>query len=114
MDAVQAIVSLAIEYWRLLRLYERAVMEQEPDKHRKSLAQLRYASNRLNIILEKNGFRLISYNGDQYTPNLPVSVVNGDEISGDENLIIDQTLEPTVLYDGRVLSVGKVVIKKEG
>ena len=112
MDAIKGMASLAVEYWRLLRLCKRTLMEQPPEKQVKGIAQVRYAFNRLVSILEENGIRLIAYEGEAYTPNLPVSVVNSDEFKNSGDLFIDQTLDPTLVRDGNVLVVGKVVVRK--
>ena len=112
MDAMESMASLAVEYWRLLRLCKRTLMEQPPNKHAKGMAQVRYASNRLVSILEENGIRLIVYEGEAYTPNLPVSVVNSDEFEDSGELFVDQTIDPTLIKDGNVLVGGKVVVRK--
>ena len=111
MDDFEALAKLAAEHWRVLRLYERAIALSPPDQHLKNAAQLRYAHSRLSAILGECGFRLVDYDGEPYSPNLPVVAVNGDEFGSGENLEVDQTLEPTVLYNGEVRAMGKVLLR---
>jgi hypothetical protein len=112
-DAAQSLAALAVEFWRLAKIHERAVAEQPVDRQARGLAQLRYAVGRLVSILQENGIRLISYDGQDYEPNFPVSVVNSDEVSGAERLVVDRTIEPTLVADGKVLSMGKVALRAE-
>ena len=67
---------------------------------------------RLDAILGARGLRLIAYVDEPYSPNLPVTVANADEFQGNEGLVIAETLEPTLLADGRVVAMGKVILKQ--
>ena len=101
-----------MECWRLLRLGERLVRDQAADRQPRTLAQLRYVRGRLDSILGARGLRLIAYVGEPYSPNLPVTIANADEFQGNEGLVIAETLEPTLLADGRVVAMGKVILKQ--
>ncbi len=114
MEQDSGLIKLSTEYWRLLRLFEKAVKNQPFDKRSKGTAQLRYAQGRLKAILEENGLRLISYDQSPYSPNLPVTVVNEDDVYGNEGLVIEETLEPTILAHGNVVTMGKVILKQGG
>jgi hypothetical protein len=112
-DAAHSLAALAIEFWRLAKIHERAVSEQPVDRQARGLAQLRYALGRLGSILQESGIRLIVYDGQEYEPNLPVSVVNSEEVSGAEKLVVERTIEPTLVADGKILSMGKVALRAE-
>ena len=109
-NSEMGLVALAIEFWRLAKIHERAIAEQPINRQPKGIAQLRYALGRLKNILEDEGIRLIEYDGQEFEPNLPVTVVNGDEVAGSSRLIIERTLEPTLIEDGKVLAMGKVAL----
>ena len=114
MEQDASLIKLSTEYWRLLRLFEKTVKSQPFDKRSKGTAQLRYAQGRLKTILEESGLRLISYDQSPYSPNLPITVANEDDVEGNEGLIIAETLEPTILADGNVVTMGKVILKQGG
>lgn len=105
------LVNLATEYWRLLRLLERTISEGPPEKIAKGDAQLRYGLNRLVSILADHGVRMVTYDNQPFEPNLPVTVSNADESSVFDDPVVDKTLEPTFVMDGRVLAMGKVLIR---
>jgi hypothetical protein len=106
------LAELTLECWRLLRLGERLVRDQAADHQPRALAQLRYLRGRLDSILGARNLRLIAYVGEPYSPNLPVTVANADEFQGNEGLVIAETLEPTLLAYGRVVAMGKVILKQ--
>ena len=112
-DLGKGLAALAVEFWRLAKIHERAISEQSLDRQPRGAAQVRYAMARLTSILQENGIRLIVYDGQNYEPNLPVSVVNSDEIAGSERLVVERTLEPTLVADGKILSMGKVALRAE-
>src|ERR1700693_571531 len=94
-DAAHSLAALAVEFWRLAKIHERALSEQPVDRQARGLAQLRYALTRLGTTLQKSGIRLTVYDGQEYEPNLPVSVVNSEELSRAEKLVVERTIEPT-------------------
>jgi len=68
-DQRQALVSLATEYWRILRLAEKAISSVSPDIAPSLAAQLRYSESRLRTICADVGMRLITYDREAYQPN---------------------------------------------
>ncbi len=109
-ESDKTLVSLAIEQWKLLRLYRRSIIDLPLEKQKRTEAQWAYASGRLVALAAELRLRLMEYEGMAYEPNLPVIVLNADEFDTSEGLVIDRTLEPTVLRDGQVLSMGTVVV----
>ena len=108
----EALVKLSTEYWRLLKLTERAVADMQNEKTASVAAQLRYSMSRLSTICAEGGLKLISYDREPYVPNLPVTVANSDETETSEGLIVERTVEPTIIADGQVVAMGKVLLKK--
>jgi hypothetical protein len=109
---VAGIAELTLECWRLLRVAQRLVRDQSSDRQAGALAQIRYVRTRVEAILGARGLRLVAYLDEPYSPNLPVTVANADEFQGNERLVIAETLEPTLLADGHVVAMGKVILKQ--
>jgi hypothetical protein len=111
-SAREALIKLATEYWRLLKLTERTVADMQNEKTASVAAQLRYSMSRLTTICEEGGLKLISYDRESYVPNLPVTVANSDETDPSDELIVERTVEPTIIADGQLVAMGKVFLKK--
>jgi hypothetical protein len=108
----EALIKLITEYWRLLKLTERAVADTQNETTASVAAQLRYSMSRLTAICAEGGLRLIGYDRETYVPNLPVTVANADETETTGELVIDRTVEPTIIADGQVVAMGKVFLRK--
>jgi len=110
--ARDALAKLATEYWRLLKLSERALADAQAEKTTSLSAQLRYSMNRLHVICAEGGLRLISHDRENYEPNLPVTVANAEEAASLDDTVIERTLEPTIIFEGQVVAMGKVLLRK--
>ena len=111
-EDVGPLAELTVECWRLLRLTERLIQDQSAGRQAGARAQARYVRGRLDAILGAQGIRLIAYDGEPYGPGLPVTIANADELHRSEGLVVQETLEPTLVTDGRVVAMGKVILKQ--
>lgn len=96
---------LAVECWRL----ERWLRESErPNPH----AQL--AARRLRKFLEERELSTLDFAGRRYEPGLAVEVLDvvkgvGEEAGAET---VDETVAPVVLWRGRVVRHGQVVLRR--
>ncbi|WP_395015344.1 hypothetical protein [Dongia sp.] len=103
---------LAIEYWKLLRAFERT-LDRVAEEHRsKTAAQLKFSASRLDSLTREGGISLATFEGQAFSPNLPVTAVNGEDFEDGAALIIESTLEPAVVQGTRVIAMGKVTLVK--
>jgi hypothetical protein len=108
------IADLAIEFWKALRSHERTLQYVPPLQLAKLEAQIRFSTSRLDLLLQQAGLTLVPFSGT-YSPNLPATVMNGDDVSGSEDqLFVERTVEPAVVdQEGmRVVRMGKVWLRK--
>jgi hypothetical protein len=106
------LVKLTTEYWHLLKTAERVLADKLPERSTGISAQVRYSAARLHAICAECGLRLVSYDSEPYQPNLPVTISNADEAASFEDMVIDRTIEPTIIADGQVVAMGKVLLRK--
>lgn len=103
---------LAVEFWKLAQAFERQLGFLDESRRAGGQAQLRYARRRLDALLGEADLRLAIYDGEPWSPALPASAVNADEVGGEEH-VVETTLEPAVVGgDGRVVLPGKLIIKE--
>jgi hypothetical protein len=106
----QTLARLAVEYWKLLRLLERA-LDHVPDERRERFAaQGRYAAGRLDELLSEQQMSVQSFDGMAFEINLPASAVNADEFAGRDDAVVARTIEPAVIADMRPVLLGKVYL----
>jgi hypothetical protein len=104
---------MAVEYWRLLRAFERT-LERLPEEHRsKTAATAKFSAGRLDALLKESGLNVVSFDGKTFEPNLPVSAVNIDDFEGEESLVVETTVEPAIIgADMSLLVMGKVILRR--
>lgn len=103
---------LAVEYWKLLKAFERTIGRLPHQHVAKTTAQLRFSSSKLDFLLKERGLNLVTFDGKKFEPNIPATALNAEDFSDDEILIIESTVEPAVVENMNVLLMGKVVLKK--
>jgi hypothetical protein len=109
-ESEETMARLAVEYWKLLRVLERA-LESVPEARRERFAsQGRYAADRLDDLLKERKMSVQSFDGMDFEINLPASPVNGDEFPGRVDVVVARTIEPAVIADMRPILMGKVYL----
>ena len=103
---------LAVEYWKLLRSFERTVDFAPLDARTRLAAQARYAASRLEALLLDANMKIVSFEGVAFEVNLPAIAINGEDFVGQDNLVVDQTIEPAIVSDMAVLLMGKVLLQQ--
>ncbi len=104
----EIIADLAVDYWKLMRAFERLLGQVPPERARRAEGQLRFAAGRLTISLEAAGLSLAVFDGRPLDATIPASAINAEDTL--DFAIITETLEPAVLAGNRVLRTARVVV----
>ena len=103
---------LAVEYWKLLKAFERAIGRLPHEHVAKTTAKMRFSAGKLDALLKEAELNLIVFDGKRFEPNIPATALNVDDFTDSDNLTIESTIEPAVVENTKVLLFGKVVVKK--
>lgn len=107
----QIIAELATEYWKMLRNYDH-VLAAAPEHLRAGLvAQAKFGARKLALILAGAGMRVEVFDGASYSVNLPVTAVNADEFEDSLPPVVDQTLEPAIIFGTTAIKTGRVYLR---
>ena len=106
------LVSLAIESWRLSKSFERLLIKSDPMEQRKYKSKLSWFNKKLNETLEEANLKFINLENQKYDTGSAVTAINLDDFQPDEDLEIDQMIEPIVMSNEGVLIAGTVVLRK--
>jgi hypothetical protein len=109
-DRAETLAQFAIDYWKLLRSFERSLSELSEERARRLSAQQRYSAARLGQHCEALEMRLLDFEGLSFGPELPAIPINADEFSAGAALIVDCAVEPAVLIGGKVFSPARVML----
>lgn len=112
MDNNMTLAHLAVEYWKLLKAFERTIGRLPQEHVARTTAQLRFSAGKLDSLLKDGGLNLVTFEGQKFEPSIPATALNVDDFTDDEILTIETTVEPAVVENMNVLLLGKVVLKK--
>lgn len=101
--------ALASDYWKLLRSFERVAASAQADSLHRLLAQSRFAGSRLSEHLDAVGMEIVTFDGQEITPTIPVVAINADECGNFKRTVVASTVEPAVVSGGRVLIEARVI-----
>ena len=104
------IAALAVEYWKLIKSFERAAELAPEGARSRLLAQARYSNTKLESILESLGMRVITFDGLPFEVQMPAVAINVDQFSGGKRGRVERTLEPAIMSDMTVIATGKVFL----
>lgn len=112
MNNNMTLAHLAVEYWKLLKAFERTIGRLPQEHVAKTTAQLRFSARKLDSLLKDGGLNLVTFDGQKFEPNIPATALNVDDFTDGEILTIETTVEPAVVENMNVLLLGKVVLNK--
>ncbi|MDQ1560519.1 MAG: hypothetical protein QOD32_3579 [Pyrinomonadaceae bacterium] len=104
-----ALIELAIESWRL----DSWLAALPPEK---VASKLRHVARRLQKFLSERELSALDLTGKSYEPGMSVEVLEAleDERLARHERLIDEMVEPIILWRGRVVKYGRVVVRQGG
>lgn len=104
-------LEFVLELQRFPGIINKMLMDLSPDKQKKYSGSVKWFFQKADEFIANNGVSFIAPSG-VYDIGLPVSALNLSDFEKDANLVIDQVIEPVVMYDGKVVKTGTVLLKK--
>ena len=108
----RSLVEVAIETWRLSRLFARVVTKLDAGDQGRYTSQLRFFQKKVDEHLEAIGYKLVSLEGQPFDAGLAASAVNIADFDADEKLLVDQMVEPIVMSPEGLKRQGTVILRK--
>ena len=108
----RALTQLAVQYWKLCEAFEREIALGAEGRREAAEAQLRFARRKLDTVLEQEGMHLQTFDGAPWSPEIPASAINPEDIADGSDAAIAGTIEPTVIGAEGVLHNGKILLKQ--
>lgn len=98
---------LSLECWRLSRIADVLSDSQEG-------LGIRRAVRSIAAALKSIGIEIVDFGGRAYDSGMAPEVIEvreGDS-SVEDRVIVDETIAPTVIWHGQVISAGQIIIKR--
>lgn len=106
------IIKIVTENWRLMKLFIKVSTKLDASETLRFMNQLRYFEKVINDSLEELGFRIENLEGELYDPGMAAIAINIDEFSADDNLFVEQMLEPLILSQDGIKKQAKIKLIK--
>jgi hypothetical protein len=113
--AQTAVADFIVEEYRFIKSYMSAVNKLFPEERQKYYSAFNFHMDKINEIAERVGVGINDFEGKDYDDGLPITPLNMDEFTKEDELIIGQTIEPTVVnsLNGSVIRQGSVILVKK-
>ena len=111
-DPRQVLVDVAIDSWKLARLFGRLLTKLDAGDAPRFANQLRYYLKRLEERLQDADLKLVNLEGQRYDAGAAASALNIGDFAPDDVLVVEQMLEPIIMGADGVVRSGTVMLQK--
>ena len=108
----RSLIDIAVESWRFRRLFERVVNKLDAGEGRRYDNQIRYFQKKVEESLDASGLKLVDVEGHAFDPGMAATALNIGDFGPDEQLLVDQMVEPIIMGPGGIRKQGTVMLRK--
>ena len=108
----QSLIDVAVETWRLSRLFARVIGKLDAGEQARYASQLRYFQRKVDEHLEAVGLMLVSVDGQPFDSGIAAAAVNLADFAPEDTLLIEQMVEPIVMGAEGLKRSGTVLLRK--
>jgi hypothetical protein len=108
----RSLIDVAVESWRFARLFSRVVNRLDAGESTRYVNQLRYFQKKVEDNLGANGLKLVNVEGQPYDPGMAASALNIEDFGPDDELLVDQMVEPIIMGPEGLRKQGTVMLRK--
>lgn len=108
----RSLIDIAVESWRFSRLFSRVVNKLDAGESVRYVNQLRYFQKKVEDSLDANSLKLVNVEGQTYDPGMAVSALNIGDFGPDDQLLVDQMVEPIIMGPEGLRKQGTVMLRK--
>lgn len=108
----RSLIDVAVESWRFSRLFARLVNKLDAGDGGRYVNQLRYFQKKVEESLDVNGLKLVNVEGQPFDPGMAASALNIGDFGPDDQLLVDQMVEPIIMGPEGLRKQGTVMLRK--
>lgn len=107
-----SLIDMVIESWRFSRLFTKVASKLDAGESGRYVNQLRYFQKKIESNLAQAGLKLVDVEGQQYDPGIAASALNIGDFQPDDELVVEQMLEPIIMGSQGIKKEGVVMLRK--
>lgn len=108
----RSLICIAVESWRFSRLFSRVVNKLDAGEAGRYVNQLRYFQKKIEESLDASGLKLVNVEGQPFEPGMAAFALNIGDFSPNDQLLVDQMVEPIIMGPEGLLKQGTVILRK--
>jgi hypothetical protein len=108
----QSLIEIAVESWRFSKLFARVVNKLDAGEGARYVNQLRYFQKKVEDSLDACGLKLVNVEGQLFDHGMATSALNIGDFGPDDNLLVDQMVEPIIMGSEGLKKQGTVMLRK--
>ena len=110
-DLETLLIDTVVESWRFSRLFARVVGKLDAGEAMKYANQLRFFQRRLEHTLAGADLTLVNVEGQAFDAGMAASALNLGDFGPDEDLLVDQMVEPIIMGRDGLKKTGTVMLR---
>lgn len=110
-DTEELLIDLAVESWRLCRIFQRSIDARDIRAAGRQSNQVRYFQRKLDDSLAPLGLRLVVLDGHPYDTGMAATALNAADFGPEDFLYVDQMMEPIVMGADGVRRTGTMMLR---
>lgn len=111
-DFEALLIDTTIESWRFSRLFLRVAGKLDAGESTRYANQLRFFQRRLEENLSAAGMTLVNVEGRAFDAGMAASALNIGDFGPEEELVVDQMVEPIVMGREGLRKAGTVTLRQ--
>lgn len=108
----RSLIEIAVESWRFSRLFLRVVNRLDAGEAARYVSQLRYFQKKVEENLDASGLKLVNVEGQPFDPGMAASALNIVDFGPDDQLLVEQMVEPIIMGPDGLRKQGTVMLRK--
>ncbi len=108
----QSVINMAVESWRVGKVFERMLSKLDAGEQGRYLSQFRWFMKKIEESLEEAGLRIVNVEGYPFDPGMAATPLNIEEFAADDALVVGQMLEPIIMGKDGLVKMGTVLLRK--
>lgn len=108
----RSLIDIAVESWRFSRLFSRVVNKLDAGEAGRYVNQLRYFQKKVEDSLDASGLKLVNVEGQLFDTGTAASALNIGDFGPDDQLLVDQMVEPIIMGPEGLKKQGTVMLRK--
>ena len=109
---LEVLIKLIVNNWRFVKNYELLITKINPEERNNFLSKLNWYKKNLEESLNEVEIKLVSLENKKYDPGIAATALNIEDFDNNDNLIVEQMIEPIVMGSNGVIKNGLVLLKR--